>query len=155
MIRNKKAFCHELREAHQLWLRELSGRLSAVRIPDNSAWEPAAAVRYLEEEFIPRFRRQTSAVSATAEQLLSPKATSVWALTELIKLLRLQLAQLVHLAESGAAFARVTMKFLRAFECWCDEIDALVGALPDDAFRPELINRFERFPDGAGAAISV
>jgi hypothetical protein len=79
MIRNKKAFCRELAETHQLWVRELSERLSVVRSPDNSAWERAAAVRYLEEEFIPRFRRHSSAVNMAAEQLPSPEATRVWA----------------------------------------------------------------------------
>jgi hypothetical protein len=155
MIRNKKAFCRELAETHQLWVRELSERLSVVRSPDNSAWERAAAVRYLEEEFIPRFRRHSSAVNMEAEQLPSPEATRVWAVAELVKLLRLQLTQLVHLGESGAAFARVIMKLLRAFQSWCDEIDALIATLPDDALGPELIHRFEQFPDGAGAAISA
>jgi hypothetical protein len=155
MIRNKQAFCRKLAEIHQLWLRNLSDRLSAVRSPDNSAWERATAVRYLEEEFIPRFRRHTRAVNLAAEQLPSPDTTRVWAVTELIKLLRLQLTQLVHLAESGAAFARVTMKLLRAFQCWCDEVDALVEVLPDDAFGPEFIHRFEQLPDGAGAVLSA
>jgi hypothetical protein len=155
MIQNKKAFCRELAETHQLWVRELSERLSVVRSPDNSAWERAAAVRYLEEEFIPRFRRHSSAVNMEAEQLPSPEATRVWAVAELVKLLRLQLTQLVHLGESGAAFARVIMKLLRAFQSWCDEIDALIATLPDDTLGPELIHRFEQFPDGAGAAISA
>lgn len=149
MISNKKAFWRELAETHQLWLADLSEKLSAVRSPDNSAWERATAVRYLEEEFVPRFRRHAGAVNVTAERLVSPNSTRVWALTELIKLLRLQLTQLVHLAESGAAFARVIMKLLRAFQCWCDDIDALMSALPDDAFGPELINRFAQVPDGS------
>jgi hypothetical protein len=155
MIRNRKAFCRELAEVHQLWLRDLSDRLSAVRSPDNSAWERAAAVRYLEEEFVPRFRRHTSAVNLAAEQLPSPDRTRVWVVTALIKLLRLQLTQLVHLAESGAAFAGVIMKLLRAFQCWCDEVNAMVEVLPDDAFGPELIHRFEELRKGAGAAESA
>jgi hypothetical protein len=155
MIRNRKAFCRELAEVHQLWLRDLSDKLSAVRSPDNSAWERAIAIRYLEEEFVPRFRRHTSAVNLAAEQLPSPDTTRVWVVTELIKLLRLQLTQLVHLAESGAAFARVIMKLLRAFQCWCDEVDALIEVLPDDAFGPELIHRFEQLPNGAGATVTA
>ena len=155
MIRNRKAFCRELAEIHQLWLRDLSDKLSPVRSPDNSAWDRATAVRYLEEEFVPRFRRHTSALNLAAEQLPSPDTTRVWVVTELIKLLRLQLTQLVHLAESGATFARVIMKLLRAFQCWCDDVDALMEALPDDAFGSELILRFEQRPNGAAAAISA
>jgi hypothetical protein len=47
------------------------------------------------------------------------------------------------------------MKLLRAFQCWCDDVDALMEALPDDAFGSELILRFEQRPNGAAAAISA
>jgi hypothetical protein len=77
----------------------------------------------------------------------------VWALGELIDFLRMYLVGLVQLAQSGAAFARLVTKLRRAFEYWCREVEAIVGALPAEAVGSDLIHRFEQLPDGADAAV--
>jgi hypothetical protein len=155
MIRDRETLCRKLAEAHRRWLHDLSGRLAAVRSPDASTWERSTAVRYLEEEFVPRFRRESRAVSAVADRLSPAEANRVWVADELIRLLRIQLGQLLHVADSGVVFARLIGKLLRAFECWCGEVEALVAALPAEAVGSEPIGRFERFPDGADAAVSA
>jgi uncharacterized membrane protein YccC len=155
MIRNQEALCHELAAAHRAWLRDLSERLATVRLPSSTVWERSSAVRYLEEEFAPRFHREAGAVDAAADRLPAGEAVRVWALGELVEFLRIYLAGLVQLAQSGAAFTRSVNKFLRAFECWCREVEAIVGALPAEAVGPDLIRRFEQLPDGADAAVPV
>jgi hypothetical protein len=153
MIRDQEALCHQLEAAHRAWLRDLSERLATVRLPDATVWERSSAVRYLEEEFAPRFRRETGAVNAAADRLPAAEAVRLWALGELIEFLRIHLAGLVPLVQSGAAFARLVTKLLRAFECWCGEVEATVGALPADTVGPDLIGRFEQLPDGTDAAV--
>ena len=149
MIRDQEALCHILEVAHRAWLRDLSDRLATVRLPDASVWEHSSAARYLEEEFAPRFRREAGAVNAVADRLPPAEAVRLWALGELIEFLRIYLAGLVQLAQSGAAFARLANKLLRAFECWCGEVEAIVAALPAEVVGPDLIRRFEQLPDGA------
>ena len=153
MIRDQEALWHELEAAHRAWVRDLSERLGTVRLPDATVWERSSAVRYLEEEFAPRFRREADAVNAAVDQLPTAEAVRVWALGELIDFLRMYLAGLVQLAQSGGTFARLVNKFLRAFEYWCCEVEAIVAALPADAVGPDLIRRFEQLPDGADAAV--
>jgi hypothetical protein len=155
MIRDQKALCHELAATHRAWLRDLSERLSTVRPPSATVWERSSAVRYLEEEFAPRFRREARAVNAAVERLAAEEAVRVWALGELIDFLRMYLVGLVPLAQSGAAFARLVTKLLRAFEYWCREVEAIVAALPAEAVGPDLIRRFEQLPDGVDAAVPV
>ena len=155
MIRDQKALCHELAAAHRAWLRDLSERLATVRLPSATVWERSSAVRYLEEEFAPRFRREVGAVNSAVERLAAEEAVRVWALGELIDFLRMYLVGLVQLAQSGAAFARLVTKLLRAFEYWCREAEAIVAALPAEAVGPDLIRRFEQLPDGADAAVPV
>ena len=155
MIRDQKALCHELAATHRAWLRDLSERLATVRLPSATVWERSSAVRYLEEEFAPRFRREARAVNAAVERLAAEEAVRVWALGELIDFLRMYLVGLVQLAQSGAAFARLVTKLLRAFEYWCREVEAIVAALPAEAVGPDLIRRFEQLPDGVDAAVPV
>lgn len=155
MIRDQEALCHELEAAHRAWLRDLSERLATVRLPEATVWERSSAVRYLEEEFAPRFRREAGAVNAAANRLPPAEAVRVWALAELIEFLRMYLAGLVPLGQTGPAFARLVNKLLRAFEYWCGEVEAIVGALPAGAVGPDLIRRFEQLPDGADAAAPV
>jgi len=155
MIRDQKALCHELAATHRAWLRDLSERLATVRLPSATVWERSSAVRYLEEEFAPRFRREARAVNAAVERLAAEEAVRVWALGELIDFLRMYLVGLVQLAQSGAAFARLVTKLLRAFEYWCREVEAIVAALPAEAVGPDLIRRFEQLPDGVDAALPV
>jgi hypothetical protein len=118
-------------------------------------WERSSAVRYLEEEFAPRFRREAGAVNAAADRLPAGEAVRLWALGELIDFLRMYLVGLVQVAQSGAAFARLVTKLLRAFEYWCREVEAIVSALPAEAVGSDLIHRFEQLPDGADAAMPV
>ena len=153
MIRDQEALCHELEAAHRAWLRDLSGRLATVRLPDATVWERSSAVRYLEEEFAQRFRREAGAVNAAADRLPTAEGVRVWALGELIEFLRMYLAGLVPLVQSGPAFARLVNKLLRAFEYWCGEVEAIVAALPAEAVGPDLIRRFEQLPDGADATV--
>ena len=153
MIRDQETLCHELAAAHRAWLRDLSERLAPVRLPDPSVWERSSAARYLEEEFAPRFRRETGAVNAAADRLPTAEAVRLWALGELIEFLRMYLAGLVALPQRGAAFARLVNKLLRAFEYWCGEVEAVVAALPAEAVGPDLIRRFEQLPDGADATV--
>jgi hypothetical protein len=155
MIQDQEALCHELAGAHRAWLRDLSERLATVRLPSSTVWERSSAVRYLEEEFAPRFRREAGAVNAAADRLPAAEGVRVWALGELIDFLRMYLVGLVQLAQSGAAFARLVTKLLRAFEYWCREVEAIVGALPAEAVGSDLIHRFEQLPDGADAAVPV
>jgi len=58
-----------------------------------------------------------------------------------------QLIQLFHSADGGVAFARLTAKLLRAFECWCNEVEAVLAALSADRDRPD--ERLFRFPSAA------
>lgn len=155
MIRDQEALCHELEAAHRAWLRDLSDRLATVRLPDATVWERSSGVRYLEEEFAPRFRREAGAVNAAADRLPTAEAVRLWALGELIEFLRMYLAGLVPLVQSGPAFARLVNKLLRAFEYWCGEVEAIVAALPAEAVGPDLIRRFAQLPDGADAAVPV
>jgi len=153
VIRDQHALCCELRATHRAWLQDLSERLATVQVPDATVWDRSNAVRYLEEEFVPRFRREAGAVDAAADLLAPAETVRAWAVGELIKLLRVQLAQLVQMPQSGAIFARLVNKLLRASECWCGEVEAIIGALPAEVVGPDLIRRFEQLPDGADAAV--
>jgi len=153
MIRDQQALCHELKATHRAWLGDLSEKLAPVRVLEPNVWERSTAVRYLEEEFVPRFRRETSAVDAVVDLLPPAVTVRAWAAGALIKLLRVQLAQLVQMPQSGAVFARVVNEFLRAFECWCGEVEATIGALPAKAVGPDLSRRLEQLPDGADVAV--
>ena len=146
MIRDQQALCHELKATHRAWRRDLSDKLEAVRVPEPNVWERSSAVRYLEQEFVPRFCREASAVDAATDLLAPAETVRAWAVGELIKLLRVHLVQLVQMPQSGAVFARLVTKLLRAFECWCSEVEAVVGSLPPKAVGPDLIRRFEQLP---------
>jgi hypothetical protein len=126
----------QLAETHRAWLQELSERLSTVCSPEADDWDRSIAVRYLEEEFVPRFRREARAIDAAAQGPPAVETMRVWAVTELLKLLRVQLIQLFHSAEGGVGFARLTAKLLRAFECWCNEVEAVVTAVPAEGIGP-------------------
>ena len=79
-------------------------------------------------------------------------AGHVWALGELLECLRAYLIDGVRIAQSGTVFAGAADKFVKAFECWCQEVESAVGPLTWARLTETEARQLEQRPSAAQAA---
>jgi len=129
----------DVRETHRAWLDEVQQELGPACEPEAGVWGRWRAVQYLEHVFAPRFRHEQAAVNGIAAQCPPACAMHLWALGELIELLLDQLAELGHMVQRGACFVEAAGKFLRAFQCWCEETEHAIAVLPSEPGAGEVM----------------
>jgi hypothetical protein len=112
-----------LERIHRPLLADAHSALEAVRSADSSIWERWGAAQYVEHELVPRWLREREALDAVLAKTARDEATLLWSLGELIELLSGELGELARLAQSGATFAALVDKLLKALECWCQTIE--------------------------------
>ncbi|HEU4647703.1 MAG TPA: hypothetical protein VFS33_01490 [Gemmatimonadales bacterium] len=115
-----------VRASYRDWLDDVQQVIEPAREPEAGVWGRWRAIQYLEHSFAPRFYQEQTAVQALAAECASACTTHLWALGELIALLVDELGDLGQLVQAGASFSIMAGKFLRAFQCWCEEAEQVV-----------------------------
>ncbi len=139
MVEHKDVVIADLQQGHQAWVEEMRTTLAPVQQPEAGVWGRWGAVQYLDHEFAPRFRRERDALATVADRMPASRAGYIWALGELLELLLDRLTELGQMVQTGTFFAEAACKFLRAFECWCDEAEQGVRALPAGALQSAAV----------------
>ena len=133
---------------HAHLCEQLEGVLPAACDPDAGIWTRWAAVRLLEEEVRPCLQVERELVEAVGSRLGRASAEHLWTTGELLHALEFRLAELGRLPRTCPEFTSTAAKYRRAFDYWCRDVEAFVGALPSAAVPPELLARFELLEQG-------
>ena len=130
-------------------LREqLEGVLPTACDPDAGIWTRWAAIKVLEDELRPWLQAERELVEAVGSRLGRASAEHLWVTGELLHALELRIADLGRMPRTCPEFVSAAARYRRAFDYWCRDVEAFVGALSIAAVPPELLARFQLLEQG-------
>jgi hypothetical protein len=137
-----------LSNLHAHLREQLDSVLSPACDPDAGIWTRWAAVRLLEDELRPCLQAERELAGAVGQRLGRPAAEHLWTTGELLHALALRLAELGRMPRSCPEFVSTAAKYRLAFDYWCRDVEAFVGALSRAMAPPELVARVELLEQG-------
>jgi hypothetical protein len=125
-------------------LREqLDAVLPSACDPDAGVWARWAAVKVLEDELRPALQAERELVEAVGNRLSRASVEHLWMAGELLQALELRLAELGRMPRTCPEFMSAAAGYRRAFDYWCRDVEAFVGALSSATVPAELLARLE------------
>jgi hypothetical protein len=125
---------------HDAWIEEARQLLVPATTPVAPFWDRWSVVRYLDDQFLARFRVERALLSELRPFVTIHEMDRLESGGEQVARLQLALDRIGRRRGTAAEFAALTTEFLQALELWCVEIE-LAGArvhrdtLPADAQR--------------------
>ena len=126
-----------LRPTHAAWLKEAHRFLDpALNIPAES-WTRWAAVRYLNDEFLDRFRWELALVDELHPFLTAETSERLRCERARLARLRLEVDRIGRRRGTAAEVAGAARDLLEQLALWCTEIEAAAGGIPSETLTGE------------------
>ena len=126
-----------LRPIHVGWLEEAHRFLDPALNPRAEFWTRWAAVRYLNDEFLARFRWELALVDELHPFLTADTSERLRCERARLARLRLEIDRIGRRRGTAAEMAAATRGLLEQLALWCAEIEAAAGAIPREALTGE------------------
>jgi hypothetical protein len=126
-----------LHPIHKRWLEEARRFLDPTLSPRAESWTCSAAVRYLHEEFLNRFRWELAFVDELRPFLAVDMSERLRCEGARLARLRLEVDRIGHRRRTAAQVAAAARDLLEQLAFWCAEIEAAAGAIPREALTGE------------------
>lgn len=126
-----------LHPIHEGWLEEARRFLDPALDPRADFWTRWAAVRYLNDEFLGRFRWELALVDEFHPFLAADTSERVRCEGARLARLRLEIDRIGRRRSTAAEMASATRDFLGQLSLWCAEIEAAAEAIPREALTEE------------------
>lgn len=150
---SKQVLRPQLEREHARWIEEVRAALEPAQRADAGAWARWNALRYLQSVFPARLDQERRMVQSVSAALSDDQRDNLWALGELLDVLREHLDHLVGLCHRAAQFSTVTGKILMALDHWCRAVEADLGPMPVTAVSPgtrDILARLSAEPASSG-----
>ncbi len=129
----EKPLENALRRVHERWLEDAHRFLDPALNPSAEFWTRWAAVRYLNDEFLDRFRWELALVDELHAFLAEDASELLRQKSARLARLRLELDRIGRRRGTAAEVAAATRALLEQLARWCAEIEAAARAIPPEA----------------------
>lgn len=126
-----------LRPIHEGWLADARRYLDPALEPGAEFWTRWAAVRYLNDEFLDRFRWERALVDELRAFLPEDASERLRQEDARLARLRLEVDRIGRRRGTAAEVAATSRDFLEQLALWCAEIEAAAGAIPRESLTTE------------------
>jgi hypothetical protein len=118
-----------LRDIHRRWMDDVSEWLSPALAPDADFWNGWSAVRYLDDQFARRYRRERTLVAAILPLVRPSDAFILCATAAVLERTRRDLDQIGRRQGMTEAVAVLGYRFLKLLRTWFAEIERVTEEL--------------------------
>ena len=122
-----------LHPIHKRWLKEARRFLDPPLSPRAESGSRSAAIRYLHDEFLERFRWELALVDELHPFLPADKSERLRCEGARLARLRLEIDPIGHRRRTASQVAAAIRDLLEQLAFWCAEIEAAAGAIPPEA----------------------
>lgn len=133
-----------LSPTHDAWVEEARQLLVPAATPDAPFWDRWSVVRYLNDQFLERFKVERALVSEIRPFVTIHEMDRLEAGGERVARLHLALDRIGRRRGTAAEFAAMTTEFLKALELWCAEIELAGGRVHRDTLPVEARRMLEQ-----------
>jgi hypothetical protein len=126
-----------LSPAHDAWVEEVRRYLVPSAEPGAQFWDRWTTVRYLDDQFVDRFRLESDLLDELAVCVPAAEMAKLRGAAERVALLRLDLDRIGRRRGAAAEFTVKAVEFLHALELWCAELEFATHRVEVAALPPE------------------
>jgi hypothetical protein len=116
-----------LEREHRLWIEDVAAALQPASRPDAGTWARWKALHYLRTTFPARLDQERQMVDGMTADLTDDQREILWALGELLDVLRQQLDHLIGLCHQAEQFSVVTGRIVTTLQHWCRAVEDGLG----------------------------
>ena len=126
-----------LQPIHKGWIEEARRFLDPTLNPRAESRSRSAAVRYLHEEFLDRFRWELALVDELHPFLTADMSERLRCEGARLARLRFEVDRIGYRRRTAAQVAAATRDLMEQLALWCAEIEAAAGAIPREELTGE------------------